>query len=124
MAWRAGQADEVGPSLRLGPRPLDEYGPSPLFAQNGLPPPRLVVRARSTLTFLVVLAYSDLLMMLPIQWTQSPLLRDALAPLQVSELLPAPPIRLVRRAGLPLTPAAEYFCDMRRAVLHRDALSV
>ena len=98
---------------------------APLFAQNGLPSPRLVVRARSTLTFLVVLAYSDLLMMLPIQWTQSPLLRDALAPLQVSELLPAPPIRLVRRAGLPLTPAAEYFCDMmRRAVLHRDTLSV
>ena len=98
---------------------------APLFAQNGLPPPRLVVRARSTLTFLVTLAYSDLLMMLPIQWTQSPLLRESLAPLRVSELLPAPSIRLVRRAGLPLTPAAEYFCDMmRRAVLHRDTLSV
>ncbi len=97
----------------------------PLFLQNGLPSPRLVMRARSTLTFLVALAYSDLLMMLPIQWTQSPLLRDVVAPLRVSELLPAPAIRLVRRAGLPLTPAADYFCDMmRRAVLHRDTLNV
>ena len=34
------------------------------------------MQAHSTLTFLVALVYSDLLMMLPVQWTQSPLLRD------------------------------------------------
>ena len=100
----------------------EELGP--LFAQHGLAAPRVVMQARSTLTYLVALAYSDLLMMLPVQWTQSPLLRDAVQPIRVRELLPAPPICMVRRAGMPLTPAAEYFCDMmRRAVLHMDALS-
>ena len=100
----------------------EELGP--LFAQFGLPAPRLVLQAHSTLTFLVALAYSDLLMMLPLQWTQSPLLRHAVEPIRVKELLPAPPICLVRRSGLPLTPAAEYFCDMmRRAALHRDSLA-
>ena len=100
----------------------EELGP--LFAQHGLPAPRLVLQGQSTLTFMVALAYSDLLMMLPIQWTQSPLLRETVLPIKVRELLPAPPLCLVRREGLPLTPAAEYFCDMmRRAVLHRDTLA-
>jgi DNA-binding transcriptional LysR family regulator len=98
----------------------EELGP--LFASHGLPTPRLVMQAHSTLTFLVALVYSDLLMMLPVQWTQSPLLRDLVQPIPVSEILPAPPICLVHRVGMPLTPAAEYFCDMmRRAVLHMDA---
>lgn len=96
----------------------------PLFANHGLPAPRLVMQAHSTLTFLVALVYSDLLMMLPVQWTQSPLLRDRVQPILVKEVLPAPPICLVRRSGLPLTPAAEYFCDMmRRAALHMDTLN-
>ncbi len=100
----------------------EELGP--LFADNGLPAPKLVMQGHSTLTFLVALVYSDLLMMLPMQWTQSPLLRDLVQPIQVREKLPAPPICLVRRGGLPLTPAAEYFCDMmRRAVLHMDTLN-
>jgi LysR family transcriptional regulator, regulator of abg operon len=95
----------------------EELGP--LFLQHGLAQPKLLMQAHSTLTFLVALAYSDLLMMLPRQWIQSPLLRDAVQPIHVRELLPAPPICLVQRNGLPLTPAAEYFCDMmRRAVLH------
>ena len=99
----------------------EEIGP--LFAQHGLAPPKLVMQAHSALTFLTAVFYSDLLMMLPIQWTQSPLLRDAVAPIRVKELLAAPPICMVRRGGLPLTPAAEYFCDMiRRAVMHREAL--
>ena len=99
----------------------EEIGP--LFAQHGLPPPRLVMQAHSALTFLTAVYYSDLLMLLPVQWTQSPLLRDAVWAIRVKELLPAPPVCLVRRSGLPLTPAAEYFCDMiRRAVLHRESL--
>ena len=99
----------------------EEIGP--LFAQHGLPPPKLVMQAHSSLTFLTAVFYSDLLMMSPIQWIQSPLLRVSVAPIRVKELLPAPPICLVRRGGLPLTPAAEYFCDMiRRAVLHRESL--
>ena len=96
---------------------------APLFAQHGLPPPNLVMRAQSALSYLTAVYYSDLLMMVPVQWIQSPLLRQAVDPIPVKELLPALPICLVRRHGLPLTPAAEYFCDMiRRAVLHRELL--
>ncbi len=99
----------------------DELGP--LFAKHGLPAPKLKMQLHSTLTFLVAMVYSDLLMMAPVQWIKSPLLRDKVAPIHVRELLPAPPVCLIQRAGLPLTPAAEYFCDMmRRAVLHMDTL--
>lgn len=94
---------------------------APLFAQHGLPPPKLIMQAHSTLTFLVALVSSDLLMMLPVQWVQSALLRDQVQAIPVLEALPAPPVCLVHRIGLPLTPAAEYFCDMmRRAVTHMD----
>ena len=100
----------------------DELGP--LFESNGLPPPKLVMQAHSALTFLVTLVYSDLLMMLPVQWIKSPLLRDLIQIIEVQEKLPAPSISLVRRSGLQLTPAAEYFVDMmRRAVLHMDSIS-
>lgn len=99
----------------------DELGP--LFEKHGLPPPRLRMQLHSTLSFLVAMVYSDVLMMAPVQWTQSPLVRDKVAPIAVRELLPAPPVCLIRRAGLPLTPAADHFCDMmRRAVLHMDSL--
>jgi DNA-binding transcriptional LysR family regulator len=98
----------------------DELGP--LFAEAGLPPPRIIVQAHSALTFIVALAYSDLLMMLPRQWLEFPLTRDLLQRIDVEETLPAPPICLLRRAGLPLPPAAEYFCDMiRRASGHIQA---
>ena len=48
-----------------------------------------------------------------------PLWRDVLQQVKAKEALPAPPLHIVRRAGMPLTPAAEYFCDMiRRAAAH------
>ena len=95
----------------------DELGP--IFAQHGLPPPRIVLQSHSALTFIVAVAYSDLLTMLPAQWTAFPLTRDVLQRIDVAEPLPAPPICIVRRAGLPLTPAGEYLCDMmRRASSH------
>lgn len=100
-------------------RAEEELGP--LFEQHGLPPPRLVMRAQSTLSFLVSITCSDLLMMVPVQWIRFPLLRDSVQQIHVKEALPAPPIRLVTRTGLPLTPAAETFCDMmRRAVGHME----
>ncbi len=92
---------------------------APLFAAHGLPAPRVVVQGRSALTFLFSVAFSDLLMVLPVQWTQAPLFREALQRIDVAEHLASPPICIVRRAGLPLTPAADYFCDMiRRAAPH------
>jgi DNA-binding transcriptional LysR family regulator len=93
-------------------RPEDEV--APLFARHGLPAPRIVMQAHSSLSFLTALLNSDMLMMLPVQWLAAPLTRDVLYAIPIRETLPTPPICIVRRAGLPLTPAAEYFCDMIR----------
>jgi DNA-binding transcriptional LysR family regulator len=97
-------------------RAADEL--APLFADRGLPSPRLVMQASSALGFIAALTSSDLLMLLPVQWLDYPLTRDALMSIDVIEPLPAPPICVVHRAGLPLTPAGEYFCDLvRRAAV-------
>lgn len=90
----------------------EEIGP--LFASHGLPPPRLVMKARSTMTFMVALAYSDMITMLPQQWLEFAPTSALLQKFDIKEPLSAPPIAIVRRAGLPLTPAAEYFCDLIR----------
>jgi len=90
-----------------------------IFRRNGLPVPRSVVQGHSALTFFFVVANSDLLAMLPVQWARTPLFRGFLQTIEVMDPLVAPPICLVHRQGMPLTPAAQYFCDMvRRAALH------
>ncbi|RKE38571.1 LysR family transcriptional regulator [Paraburkholderia sp. BL23I1N1] len=97
----------------------EELGP--LFAEHGLPAPRLVMQAHSALTFLVAMASSELLMMLPIQWPNATLWKDVLQVIPVSEVLPAPPICLVYRHGLPLTPAASHLCDLIQRAAHHLA---
>jgi DNA-binding transcriptional LysR family regulator len=97
-----------------------EHELGPLFAQHGLPKPTLVLQAHSALTLIVSLLHSDLLTMLPVQWTRFHLTRDALQTLEIAEPLDAPPICIIQRAGLPLTPAAEHLCDLlRRAAVHK-----
>ncbi|MBI5717189.1 MAG: LysR family transcriptional regulator [Burkholderiales bacterium] len=91
-----------------------------LFAGHGMEAPRVLLRARSAMSILVALAHSDLLAMLPVQWAEFPMTRDALQVVHVRESLPAPKIVLIRRPDLPLTPAAEFFSD----VLVREARAV
>jgi LysR family transcriptional regulator, regulator of abg operon len=79
-----------------------------------MPAPRLALRSQSALTLMVALACSDLLAMVPIQWIEFSETGGTLAPIPVKEPLPAPPIVTVRRAGLPLTPAAEFLLDLLR----------
>ena len=99
--------------------PEEELGP--LFAQYGLPKPRLVLRAHSALMFVTSLTTSDLLAALPVQFTELSMTGTELQVINVKEPLPEPPICLVRRAGLLPTPAVEYFCDMiRRAGVHLE----
>lgn len=90
----------------------DELGA--LFKKQGLAPPLLVVQTQSALSLIMTLLYSDLLAMVPIQFTQFPLAKDAISSIPVKENLPAPAIVLIRRTGLPLTPAAEYFVELLR----------
>ena len=96
-----------------------DHESGPLFLQHRLPPPKIVLQSHSALTLIVSLINSDLLTMLPKQWTIFALTKNALQTIDVVEELPAPPICIIRRVDLPLTPAAEHFCDlMRRAAAH------
>lgn len=87
---------------------------SELFSRFDLPAPKLALRSQSALTLMSSLAASDLLAMVPIQWIQSPWVGDQLERIPVRESLRAPSIVTIRRAGLPLTPAAEYLLDLMR----------
>jgi LysR family transcriptional regulator, regulator of abg operon len=101
-------ADWASPSL--GYRAEEDL--ARVFEAHGLPPPRVVLAVRSALSLMVALANSDLLAMLPSQWEGFPLTHDALHVIRVRETLPAPDIVLIQRAGVPLTPAAEFLCDV------------
>lgn len=85
-----------------------------LFARNDLPAPQVVLRTQSALTLMISLAHTDLLAMVPVQWSKFEPTARSLARIAVKEPLPAPPIVIIRRAGLPLTPAAEHFADLIR----------
>ncbi len=83
-----------------------------LFRLHGLAAPRVMVRAHSALSLMVVLAHTDLLAMVPRQWLESDLTCDALHMISIKEALPAPNIVLVRRPDFPLSPPAELLADL------------
>ena len=83
-----------------------------VFKQHGLPPPRVSVRSQSALTLMTCLLNTDLLSMLPVQWNDFLVARGMLAAIPVREELEAPPIVLIKRSDLMLTPAAQHFLDL------------
>ncbi len=83
-----------------------------LFESHDLLPPNVVLQASSAMSIMVSLAHSDLLAMLPVQWEEFPMTRDALQVIRIREPLPAPAIVLIQRPDFPLTPAAEYLSDV------------
>ena len=91
-----------------------EHEFSPIFTRYRLPPPKLVMQSHSSITVISAIMSSDLLTMLPAQWDEYSPLRKDIQKIDVVEQLPASPICLIQRTGLPLTPAAEYFCDLMR----------
>jgi DNA-binding transcriptional LysR family regulator len=92
----------------------------PLFARHGLPTPHIQMQSHSALTMIVAASSSDLLAMLPRQWCDFAWTRALLQIINVKEQLHAPAMHIVRRSRLPLTPAAEYLCDLlRRAGLQQ-----
>ena len=86
----------------------------PLFERYGLPKPRIVAQGDSALSCIALCASSDLLAILPQQWTAFLDATQIVQQIPVKEVLPAPPIYCVRRARLPLTPAAEHLLDLFR----------
>lgn len=95
-----------------------------LFIRANLPRPEIVLNARSALITMLAVADSDLLTVVPRQWVDLPLLDGVIEPLALPPLTAAP-IAIVRRKDMPLTPIAEYLCDMMRRVgeqyAHRHA---
>ena len=90
-------------------RAAEELGT--LFATHGLPTPRLGMQTRSALSIFMAILCSDALGMLPVQVAEFATGTGLLVRVPVRETLPAPTIVMVRRAGLTLTPAAQWFCD-------------
>jgi LysR family transcriptional regulator of abg operon len=92
-----------------------EAEPANAFAVRGLPAPHIDIESQSTVSTIIMVANTDLLAMVPrvcMRYTDT--LLDCIDVGKVT----APPFCLVRRAALPLTPAAEFLSDMvRRAAL-------
>ena len=86
----------------------------PVFRKYGLQPPVIEVETSSSLNAITVAGHSDLLVMLPRQYLRYPAACELLTCIDVVEKIDAPDIYLVRRTGLPLTPAAEFFSDLFR----------
>jgi LysR family transcriptional regulator of abg operon len=91
-----------------------------LFKQHRLPAPRLMMQTQGMFSALTALLASDLLAMVPVQWMAFELTRPLLQIIPIKEILAAPPIILVRRAWVPLTPAAEHFCDLLKQAMTRS----
>ncbi len=91
----------------------------PLFAEFGLPTPEVAVSGHTSLSTIVAAANSNLLAMLPQQWTAILESTGLLIRIPIRETLPAATICMVARARLPLTPLAEHLADLfRRAAIH------
>lgn len=111
-----GDAQWVRPTLSMRSTEGDFEA---MFERQGLPAPWIVIHARSALTTLIAVMNSDLLTVLPQQWLDYPLTASALDALDLAEPMVAAPVCIVRRQDMPLTPMAEYLCDMmRRAGTH------
>jgi LysR family transcriptional regulator of abg operon len=85
-----------------------------VFEKNRLPPRKVVAQTHSALSLIMTLISSDMLAMVPLQFTDYPMAKGAVTSIPVKESLPGPTMVLVRRSGLSLTPAAQYFVDLLR----------
>lgn len=104
-------ASWVRPTLSGASSDADFEG---IFADAGLPPPRVVIHARSALVTMLAIANSDMLTILPQQWLEFTATAQLMAAVPIERPMFAPPVCIVRRRGLPLTPVAEYLCDLMR----------
>ena len=91
-----------------------------LFRRRGLREPTLALQSQSALTLLTCLANSDLLAMAPSQWMDSPFANHVLTTIRVREELSAPPIILVKRLDVPLSPAANFLMDLMTRAAGND----
>jgi DNA-binding transcriptional LysR family regulator len=88
------------------------------FQRLRIPPPNIAVHSSSMLVTLQIVANTDLLTVLPEQIFSTMPVEQFCVPLEFIAPLPAAPICLVHRQGLPLTPLAENLSDLIRKAAH------
>lgn len=93
---------------------LDSGELNALFRERNLPPPQLSIKTQSALSMIMAIAYSDALGVLPVQFAEFALTTGTLMRIAPKEILAAPTIVIMRRQGLTLTPAAEWFAECVR----------
>ena len=91
-----------------------------LFQAAGLPAPAIAMQAASGMSVISIVAASDYLAPLPSQWCEFIQRTGLVQALPIAEPTGAVNICAVRRANLPLTPAAKHLDDLvaRAAQLH------
>jgi DNA-binding transcriptional LysR family regulator len=103
----------VGASWVTTPMAIDSDNEvNSVFVAAGLPSPRIVMQASSAMNLAVVVATTELLAPVPQQWMELIRATGRLERIPVRELAKAPSICAVRRANIPLTPAAEFLNDL------------
>lgn len=85
-----------------------------MFERAGMPPPKIALEPQSACATLVAVTRSDLLAVVPSIWLGYAPAREQLVSINVPELFALPPICIVRRSELPLSPLAERLCDVVR----------
>lgn len=85
---------------------------SMLFDAAGLEPPRIAATTEAVFDTLHCVAHSDYLALEPSRLAHHAFFRDSLAVVRIAEHAALTPVCLVRRAGVPLTPAAQELATM------------
>lgn len=111
----------VGASWVTTPVAIDSDGEvNSVFQAAGLPVPHIAMLASSSMSLITIISSSDLLAPLPQQWLEFIEATHFIEHLNIREVPNAPRICAVRRANMPLTPAAEFLNDLalRAAAIH------
>ena len=90
-----------------------------LFREHRLPVPTRLTYGSNILAQMLLVLESDMLAMVPWQWTEFAGMNRLVQRIPVREFVGGPSIGLMRRADLPLTPAAEFFCTLARRAASR-----
>jgi DNA-binding transcriptional LysR family regulator len=109
-------------SMSVAQNPMNDLAAQ--FGVYGLKPPRVVVRADTMLSMIFIAGSSDLLTALPQQLDQLIGIRSSLVRIPVAEQLASSTISIVKRASIPLAPAAETLSDLfrRASIAHASSL--
>jgi LysR family transcriptional regulator, regulator of abg operon len=91
-----------------------------MFLELGLSVPHTAIQCEYGTALLTLLASTDMLAIMPRQWAESRVMSAVLSEILIQEELPGPDIVLIRRVGLPLTPAADWMLTLLRRHVEYD----